>query len=225
MAVPALANDDYSASLRTTWIASPADTSLLVNAIPTNVPTIITVGWDTEYETVFRAEGVSGTNAANYALTGVARIKGANVNLPEGLSVNCLNHEEYFNQWGTEIAAVQADADAATATVEALLNSSSITSSATPTPVGSATFNRFYVTALAAAAEFAAPSGTPVNGNSLVIRIKDNGTARALTYNAIYRAIGVGLPTTTVISKTMYLGAIYNSASTKWDVLAVQEEE
>lgn len=98
------------------------------------------------------------------------------------------------------------------------------TSDATPNPTGDKKYNEYYLTALAAAAEFAAPSGTPVNGNKLVIRIKDDGTGRALTYNSIYRAVGVTLPTTTVASKTIYIGAIYNSADSKWDVIAVSEE-
>lgn len=99
-----------------------------------------------------------------------------------------------------------------------------VTSSATPTPVGDKKNNELYVTALAAAAQLQNPSGTPVNGNKLIVRIKDNGTARALTYTSIYRAIGVTLPTTTVINKTIYLGFAYNSADTKWDCLAVAEE-
>jgi hypothetical protein len=80
------------------------------------------------------------------------------------------------------------------------------------------------VTALAQALTIAAPTGTPVNGQKMLIRLKDNGTARALTWNAIYRVIGVTLPTTTVISKTHYVGCVYNSADTKWDVLAVGAE-
>lgn len=100
----------------------------------------------------------------------------------------------------------------------------SVASSATPTPTGGSKENEYYLTALAAAAEFAAPSGTPANGNTLIIRIKDNATARALTYNVIYRAVGVTLPTTTVISKTIYIGAIYNSADSKWDCVSVVEE-
>lgn len=92
-------------------------------------------------------------------------------------------------------------------------------SSATPTPDADAN-DMYTVTALAAGATFGAPTGTPTNGQKLVIRIKDNGTARTLAFNAIYRAIGITLPTTTVISKTIYLGMIYNSADTKWDVIA-----
>ena len=54
----------------------------------------------------------------------------------------------------------------------------------------------------------------------MIIRIKDNGTARALTYGTYYRALGNALPSTTVISKTMYLGFIWNSTDTKWDLIA-----
>lgn len=96
-------------------------------------------------------------------------------------------------------------------------------SNATPTPNADTT-DIHTITAQAAAAAFAVPSGTPTQGQSLMIRIKDNGTARALSYNAIYRAIGVTLPTTTVINKTLYLGMIYNSTDTKWDVIGVAQE-
>ncbi len=97
-----------------------------------------------------------------------------------------------------------------------------IASSATPTPAGDTT-DIFTVTALGAAATFAAPTGTPVNGQKLIIRIKDDGTARALTYNAIYREGDVALPTTTILGKTLYLGFMYNSADTKWDLLAYND--
>lgn len=95
--------------------------------------------------------------------------------------------------------------------------------SATPTP-NADTDDEYNLTGLAQAATFGIPSGTPINGQTLVIRILDNGTPRALSFNAIYRAVGVSMPTTTVTSKTLYLGCIYNSASTKWDVLAVGQE-
>jgi hypothetical protein len=96
-------------------------------------------------------------------------------------------------------------------------------SSATPTPNADAD-GQFNLTALAANATFGAPTGTPTGGQKLMIRIKDNGTARTLAYNAIYRAIGITLPTTTVISKTLYIACIYNAADTKWDAIATAQE-
>jgi hypothetical protein len=97
------ANDKYRATLRSTWIYSPADSSLLVTAIPDNYPTIVVVGWGTDLETVFTVTGVSGDSASNYALTGVAVLRGAGLteNLPENTAVNCLNNEEFFNQYET----------------------------------------------------------------------------------------------------------------------------
>jgi hypothetical protein len=95
-----------------------------------------------------------------------------------------------------------------------------ITDSAAPIP-NAATDDIFTVTALAQAATFGAPSGTPVNGQKLIIRIKDNGTARTLAWNAIYRAGDAVLPTTTILGKTMYLGFIYNSADSKWDFVSL----
>lgn len=95
-----------------------------------------------------------------------------------------------------------------------------IASSATPTP-NSDTTDIYTITALAEASAFGAPTGTPTQGQGLIIRIKDNATARALSFNAIFRASSdLALPTTTVISKTMYLGFIYNSTDTKWDLVA-----
>ena len=100
------------------------------------------------------------------------------------------------------------------------------TSGSTITPT-SGTTNQYNVTALAASATIAAPSGTPVDGQRLTIRIKDNGTAQALTWtttSGAYRAVGVTLPTTTVISKALYVGCIYNSQDSFWDVVAVAQQ-
>lgn len=97
------------------------------------------------------------------------------------------------------------------------------TSSTTPTPNADTT-DQYQLTALAAGATFGEPTGTPTNGQGLVIRIEDNGTARSLAWNAVYRAIGVVLPTTTVLGKVLYVGFIYNSTDDKWDCVAVQQE-
>lgn len=102
------------------------------------------------------------------------------------------------------------------------LDSASIASSATPTPNADRQ-DQYNVTALAANATFGAPTGTPADGQKLIIRVKDDGTARTLAWNAIYRAI-VALPTTTTISKTLYLGFIYNAADAKWDLVAKSQE-
>jgi hypothetical protein len=72
-------------------------------------------------------------------------------------------------------------------------------------------------TGLAQAAVFGAPTGTPVHGQKLRITILSDGSARALSWNAAYRFGDVAAPTTTVLSKTQYIGFIYNGVATKWD--------
>jgi hypothetical protein len=101
-----------------------------------------------------------------------------------------------------------------------------VASGATITPTSDAS-DQYNVTALAVAATIAVPSGTPVNGQRLTLRIKDNGTARALTWTTSaggYRIVGTTLPTTTVISKTVYIGCVYNAADSFWDVIAVAQQ-
>lgn len=98
-----------------------------------------------------------------------------------------------------------------------------VSDAATITPTGDSS-DMYTVTALAQAATIAAPSGTPVNGQKLIIRLLDNGTGRALTWNSIYKVIGTTLPTTTVASKYTYVGCIYSTADSKWHVLAVGNE-
>ena len=84
-----------------------------------------------------------------------------------------------------------------------------------------ATADIYAYTALAAGLTINAPTGTPVDGDKLMFRLLDNGTARALTWNATYTVIGVTLPTTTTANKTTYVGCIYNANNTRWDVIAV----
>jgi hypothetical protein len=104
--------------------------------------------------------------------------------------------------------------------------SATVASASTITPTSDTT-NQYTVTALAAAATIAIPTGTPDDGQRLTIRIKDNGTARALTWTTSaggYRIVGTTLPTTTVVSKVLYVGCIYNSQDSFWDVIAVAQQ-
>lgn len=232
--VAQLANDKYRATTRATYIASPADSAIQVDAIPANLPTYLVLGWNTQYETLFKVTSVSGSNSSNYALTGLTKVKGSTGNIPEGVAVNCLNNEEFFNQYATAINGLIDDinglnfpssnvvgiTDTQTLTNKRLTpRIGTTTSSATPTPAGDSQ-DQFNVTALASNATFAAPTGTPTDGQILVIRIKDAGASKTLAWNAIYRAgTDVPLPSATVISKTMYLLFAYNAADTKWDLL------
>jgi hypothetical protein len=96
----------------------------------------------------------------------------------------------------------------------------SVASSATPTPAGDTT-DSYVLTAQAAAAAFANPTGTPVDEQKLSIRIKATG-AYALTWGTLYQSSGVAaLPATTVSGKTIRAGFIYDGTASKWTCVAV----
>jgi hypothetical protein len=101
--------------------------------------------------------------------------------------------------------------------IDPRVTSTATASSLTPSV---ATADIYAYTALASALTINAPTGTPVDGDKLMFRLLDNGTARVLTWDATYTVIGVTLPTTTTASKTTYVGCIYNANNTRWDVIA-----
>jgi len=80
------------------------------------------------------------------------------------------------------------------------------------------------ITAQAVNLTVSAPSGTPVLGQKLIINITDDGTARTISWNAVYNVIDVTLPITTTVNKSLYIGCIYNADTSEWDVVAVKEE-
>ena len=69
------------------------------------------------------------------------------------------------------------------------------------------------------------PTGTPINGQVLKFRITDSGgSSGTISYGSEFSAFGVALPTTITSGKTLYLGCIYNSTDTTWDVVAAVEK-
>jgi len=100
---------------------------------------------------------------------------------------------------------------------------SGATSATTLTPDISS-YDQYNLTAQATSLSINAPIGTPVDGNKLIFRILDSGSAQTLSWNATYTVINVTLPTTTTASKMLYVGCIYNSTNTRWDVVAVNTQ-
>lgn len=101
----------------------------------------------------------------------------------------------------------------------------SISSSATPT-INTDNCDAVTITALATDITSMTTnlSGTPTNFQKLIIRFKDDGTARAIAWGASFEAKGVALPTTTVISKVLTVGLIYDTVSAKWGCVASAQE-
>lgn len=99
----------------------------------------------------------------------------------------------------------------------------SIASSATPT-TNTDSYDIVDITALAAAITSMTTnlSGTPTIGQVLIYQIKDNGTARAIAWGASFAAMGVALPTTTVLSKRLTAGFMWNG--TNWGCVGSAQE-
>jgi hypothetical protein len=122
----------------------------------------------------------------------------------------------------TSLTSLTAIGNVTVGTYGSRINAISNTTASTATLTPDLSVANFYtVTAQAAAINIANPTGTPLEGQKLIIRLKDNGTARAITFGAQFRASAdLPLPTTTVISKTMYMGFIYNITDVRWDMTA-----
>lgn len=133
---------------------------------------------------------------------GAGRVKAATVNIPSISSTDTLTNKRITKR---------------------VVSAASYTTD-TGTSLNCDTTDCFIVTAQAGALKLNNPSGTGTQGQPLLIRILDNGTARALTYDTQFRAMGTALPSTTVLSKTLYMLFIFNETDTKWDLVSAGQE-
>lgn len=100
-----------------------------------------------------------------------------------------------------------------------------ITSSATPN-IHADKYGNVSITALATdiTSMTSGLSGVPVDFQPLVIRIKDNGVIRNITWGSKFEPRGVNLPTVTVAGKVLTVWFIYDINTLKFGcVSSVQE--
>lgn len=103
-----------------------------------------------------------------------------------------------------------------------VVTAGSTSGSITPT---AATADTYRAVGLTGAITLAAPSGTPEAEQKLILFLKDNGSARGITWTTSstgFRAsVEAPLPSTTVAGKWMRIGCIWNDDDSYWDVVAV----
>lgn len=89
------------------------------------------------------------------------------------------------------------------------------------TPTINSDFNGYVVlTGLAAAITGITVTGTPVNGQTLVIRFLDNGTPRALAFGAQFENVGATVATPTTANKRTTSTFRWDSSTSKWGCTA-----
>ena len=103
-----------------------------------------------------------------------------------------------------------------------ILSAASYTTN-TGTSIASDTQDMFIVTAQAGDLLFNNPTGTPTDGQKLIISVASSTTsARALTWGNGYGATTVALPTTTTATTaTLTMGFIWSASKSLWQCVAV----
>ena len=97
------------------------------------------------------------------------------------------------------------------------------TTSITTLAINADLYDRIKLTAQAAALSVSAPTGTPDDGDLLYFKITDNGTTRAITWNAIFTFpyTNATNPANTTAGKTHIILFEYSSDTSKWECISV----
>lgn len=132
----------------------------------------------------------------------------------------CYVHEGEFDGVETDTSTISI-ADTTTVTVSITDGISnprvySVNTTATLT-INVDSYDQANVTALSEALTIANPTGTPSDGQGLLIRIDPRATAYALTFGSQFNPFGSALPTTTQSNLGMYIAAFWNAARSTWD--------
>jgi hypothetical protein len=112
---------------------------------------------------------------------------------------------------------------------------SSTTSISSPLAWNSDNFDLYAATAQAGALTISADAGTPADGEKIQFRFTCDATPRVITFTGGaskgFKPIGVTMTVsgsnftyTLTASKTTYFGAIYNSSSARWEIVAISQE-
>lgn len=117
---------------------------------------------------------------------------------------------------------LQAVKDLFVPTVVSVINIVTTAPSNIATPAGNTDIIRLQN--LAAPLTIANPSSGPVDGWSIVVELRDDGTPRALTWGSYYAARIESLPTTTTAGKFLKIGFEWLDADTKFYCDVVSEQ-
>ena len=76
-------------------------------------------------------------------------------------------------------------------------------------------------TAIAGTITIGNPTGTPTEAQALVYRLTSNSSAHTINWSTDFEDYGATMPVSTVASKTIYVGFLFNTDSTTWNCVSV----
>jgi hypothetical protein len=112
---------------------------------------------------------------------------------------------------------------------------SSTASISSPLAFNSDNFDLYAATAQAGDLTINADAGTPTDGQKIIFRFTCDGTARTITFTGgaskAFKPVGANLTAAgsdftyaLTINKTTYFGCVYNTGSSRWEVVALSQE-
>jgi hypothetical protein len=112
---------------------------------------------------------------------------------------------------------------------------SSTASISSPLAFNSDNFDLYAATAQAGDLTINADAGTPTDGQKIIFRFTCDGTARTITFTGgaskAFKPVGANLTVAgsnftyaLTINKTTYFGCVYNTSSSRWEVVALSQE-
>lgn len=204
--MPSLFTNNAITTLATT--ITTGSTSITVNSAA-NFPT--SVGQDYFYLTL--QDAVAGTNIEIVKVTNVSSTTFTIVRGQEGTT-------PYAFQAGDRVELRLTAAGIKEVRLPRVVSVTTVTTTA----INSDVTDQYDITALASNIIIANPTGTPADGQKLIIRILGTTGYTITSFGSAFTPIATTLPTATIANKTLYIGCIYHSATSSWNVVAVAQQ-
>lgn len=194
----AIANTSNNTLTQLTRVAGAADTGNLIGDIVEMMPT---ASWAADLaDALLTIHETDGT--LKDKVVGLAKINGGSTA-------------------GPIVTDASGNVSVGTGDQRAVPRATSTASTATLTP-NIDSYNIYTVTAQATSMALANPTGTPNDGDVLLIRLLATGATRALTIGNQYNNnSGLGTPTTITTDKWLTLGIAYNTTPGHWQIISI----
>jgi hypothetical protein len=213
---------------RAAFQSSTTNGNTVIGALPNGTAT--GSAWQAYNNTDPTNAGLATLEASSSVITLGASIRGSGTYLPMVFSTNGTERVRISVAGGVFVGSTGTDPGAGNLQVSGAVVSTRVNPRSLPVAgtTGTITPNSDLYDqvnySLTGTSSFSNPSGTPVDGQKLTIRLYAASTQTISSWSSStggYRAIGLTLPTSVTATKTVYVGCIWNSTDSFWDVIAV----